>query len=67
MPDTSVLTREEICKRADTAARAFVAAGAFDGHHENPYPVASDAAAVYEACFERYLQMHLGPDGEGSA
>lgn len=62
-----ILSREEIARRADEAARAFAAAGQGADKPANPYPINSDAAVAWKAAFERYLLLHSAPEGEASA
>lgn len=60
------MTLTAIGEQADAAARRFVESGGFQGHRENPYPIGSDAAAVYKSSFERFLVLHSAP-AEGGA
>lgn len=59
-----ILPRAAIVQQAEAAA---LNAATLEAPKSNPFPVGSDAAAVWDATFERYLQQYSVPDGEASA
>lgn len=59
-----ILSREVIAAQAEFAARAATATGAVP---QNPYPVGSDAAAAWQASFDRYQHALQAPESEQSA
>lgn len=62
-----IITREEIARQADEAARLFSTAPKDASPPANPYPAGSDAAAAWAASFQRQLLWHSAPDAEASA
>lgn len=62
-----IVPREQIAQQADIAARAFAQAAPGSAPPANPYPPGSDAAAAWQASFQRFLLLHSAPSAEGSA
>lgn len=62
-----IITREEIARQADEAARRFAQAPRGAEPPANPHPAGSDAAAAWDASFQRQLLWHSAPDAEASA
>jgi hypothetical protein len=59
-----ILEREKVTDAARDAARLFATNR---GPDTNPHPVGSDAAAAWQAAFQRYLLLYTAPEAEGSA
>ena len=60
-----ILSREVIARQADKAAQRSAATGRVEA---NPHAAGTEAAAVWDAAFRRYLHLHESADGtEGGA
>lgn len=60
-----IVPRQVIADAADQAAREYAQAPKGAPCPVNPYPIGSDAAAVWRAAFQRFLLLHS--TGEVSA
>jgi hypothetical protein len=66
MTDISVVTREEIARIAEPAARDW-ALNPHGPEPQCPYPIGSDAAAAWRATFQRFLLLYSSTCGEQEA
>lgn len=60
-----IVSRERIAQQGDGAARITARTGVIQ---TNPYPAGTEAAAAWQASYERYLVEHTAAEGaEASA
>lgn len=62
--DTSILSRESLCRDADLAAQRAVLHGC---EQHNPHPEGTEAHAVWSAHYARMLDFYADEEAEGCA